>query len=449
MRIVMISSTFPYPPSRGGTEVRTFHLLKYLNQAHSVSVVTQRHKDVTNANIDALKQCVADLQIFDLAPDPQRLSRAWSKVSSVAGKVRRFTASTASGTPPNVLHRYSPQMQQWLDRQVDAGQVDVVTCEHSVNAVYIRPTYRKSVRTVLNMHSLVYNWTLNHLQMDASDNALRDRLYLSTVKRYEKRYQQQFSHAVVTTEDDRDALTRLCPALPSTIVSNGVDLEAFPYRHHDPGGHELIFVGAMNSSHNIDAAKFFVSEVMPLLRERYPSVQFTIVGAKPVDAVRALADQPGVTVTGKVPSVADYLHRATVCVVPLRAGFGIKNKTLEAMAAGVPVVGSDRGLEGLDVDGEGIPLRALRANHPQEYVTAISHLLDHPELRASVAINGRSLIEHTFSWEEAGRDYEAVLKGNTPLRNKSRTAFPMALHRANRASSGITIERWERPTFAN
>jgi glycosyltransferase involved in cell wall biosynthesis len=409
----MISSTFPYPPSRGGTEIRTFHLLKYLNHTHSVSVVTQRHEDVTDQDIDALKQHAADLHIFNLAHDPQPKADVWSTAKNVTGKARRFAAATVSGKPPNVLHRYSPELQHWLDRQVTEGKVDVITCEHSVNAVYIRPDYKKSVRTVLNMHSLVYNWMLNHLHMDASDNALRDRLYLSTVKRYEKRYQQQFSHAVVTTEDDQDALTQLCPALSSTIVSNGVDLEAFPYRPHDPGGNELVFVGAMNSSHNIDAARFFVAEVMPLLRKTYPSIQFTIVGAKPVPAVQALAEQPGVTVTGKVPAISDYLHRAAVCVVPLRAGFGIKNKTLEAMAAGVPVVGSDRGLEGLDVDGEGVPLRALRANHPQEYVTAISHLLENPELRASISSNGRSLIEHSFSWEQAGRRYETVLSGAT------------------------------------
>lgn len=409
MRIVMVSSTFPYPPSRGGTEIRTFYLLKYLSHHHSVSVVTQRHTDVTEQDIEALKHYTEDLQIFDLAPDLPPPSGAWSTIGAVAGKVRRFATATASGTPPNVLHRYSPQMHQWLDDQVNAGTVDVITCEHSVNAVYFRPAYRESVRTVLNMHSLVYNWMLNHLQVDASDDALRDRLYLSTVKRYEKRYQQQFSHAVVTTSDDQDALTCLCPALPSTVVPNGVDLEAFPYRHHDPGGDELVFVGAMNSSHNIDAARFFVSEVMPLLRQRYPSIQFTIVGAKPVPEVLALAKQSGITVTGKVPSIAEYLHRAVICVVPLRAGFGIKNKTLEAMAAGIPVVGSDRGLEGLAVDDADVPLRALRANHPQEYVTAISQLLENPELRATVSLNGRSLVEHTFNWEGAGRDYDAAL----------------------------------------
>jgi glycosyltransferase involved in cell wall biosynthesis len=92
----------------------------------------------------------------------------------------------------------------------------------------------------------------------------------------------------------------------------------------------------------------------------------------------------------------------------MRTGFGIKNKTLEAMAAGVPIVASDRGLEGLAVDGTSHPLRALRANTPTEYITAISQLFDRPHLRAELSHNGRHLVETDFTWDIAGKSYEQV-----------------------------------------
>lgn len=407
MRILMISSTFPYPPSRGGTEIRTFNLLKHLHTNHEVTVVTQRHDEVSDEDIAALRQYTVQLLIFDLPQSPYLRG-----VLSPLGKVQRLLTAVASSTPPNVLHRYSPAIQHWIDTHISQGAFDVVTCEHSVNAVYIRPVFRQRVRTILNAHSSVYNWTLNHLHANASDNPVRDRLYLSTIKQYEKRYAQQFSQVIVTTADDQTALLKLCPDLPNTIIPNGVDLELFPYRSSDPGGYELVFVGAMDSSHNIDAARFFVTAVMPLLRQRYPQITLSLVGARPTPAVQALAKHPGVTVTGAVPSIVEYLHRAVVSVVPLRAGFGIKNKTLEAMAAGVPVVGSDRGLEGLSVDQDDEPLRALRANQPEEYVTAIGHLLDNPDLRTRLSKNGRSLVEETYTWQQAGRAYEQALLGD-------------------------------------
>lgn len=400
----MISSTFPYPPSRGGTEIRTFNLLRYLQAEHQVTVVTQRHREVSEEDVKALGDRVHDLRVFDLAPDP-----AQSGLLAPIGKVQRFVTSLASGTPPNVLHRYSPAMQTWIEQQVKTNAFDVITCEHSVNAIYIRPSYRRSVRTVLNAHSLIYNWVINHLEMNASDDALRDRFYLSIIKRYEKRYAKQFSTVVVTTSDDQAALKHICPDATSTIVPNGVDLTLFPLRSLDPNGFNLVFVGAMDSSHNIDAACFFAREVMPALRTAYPQTTFTIVGARPTAEVLELAQYPGIQVTGKVESMAQYLHQAVVCVVPLRAGFGIKNKTLEAMAAGVPVVGSDRGLEGLSVDEPDQPLRALRANQPQEYVAAIRQLFESPELRAQLSAEGRSLVETTYTWEQAGRAYEQAL----------------------------------------
>jgi glycosyltransferase involved in cell wall biosynthesis len=98
-------------------------------------------------------------------------------------------------------------------------------------------------------------------------------------------------------------------------------------------------------------------------------------------------------------------------VIPLRTSYGIKNKTLEAMAAGVPVVASDRGLEGLPVDGGDVPLRALRANEPAEYVYAVSRLFENRQLRKQLSDNGRSLVEQKYTWKRAGELYEKVLMG--------------------------------------
>jgi glycosyltransferase involved in cell wall biosynthesis len=126
----------------------------------------------------------------------------------------------------------------------------------------------------------------------------------------------------------------------------------------------------------------------------------------------ALSQVKGVIVTGQVPSVVEQLHIATACVVPLRTGFGIKNKTLEAMAAGVPVIGSDRGLEGLAVDGAGVPLRALRANTVEDYVEAITKVFEDAHLREQLSQNARSLIEQQYTWERAGELYEQVFLGH-------------------------------------
>jgi len=405
MKILMLSSTFPYPPSRGGTEIRTFNLLKYLHQHHAVTLVTQSYGGISEREITELRQWTKELMIFPLPPDP----KIQGGIGGGLRKIQRFIQSIIQVTPPNVQHRYSLEIQELVDNFVATGKCDVITCEHSVNEIYIRPEYRSKVKTIVNVHSSVYAWTRNHLEAGASTNIWRDRLYLGLLYAYEKRYCQKFTNIVATTEDDRKQFLQFHPSAEIAVIPNGVDLDLFPYRDRDPNGRELIFVGAMDASHNIDAASFFALEVLPILQKSYPEIVFKIVGARPTPAVLALNNHPGVIVTGAVDSMVEQLHAATIAVIPLRTGFGIKNKTLEAMAAGIPVVGSDRGLEGLEVDGENTPLRALRANSVAAYVQAISQLLVDAELRSQVSKNARIHIETTYTWSNAGRQYEQIL----------------------------------------
>jgi polysaccharide biosynthesis protein PslH len=401
MNILMLSSTFPYPPTRGGTQVRTFHLLKYLSQGHAVTLVTQRDADVTDAEIAGLRNCVHCLVVFDRPADSATTGGIWKKI-------QRFGRFLLQGTPPSVLNRYSVEMQTWVNNWVEAGKCDVITCEHSVNEIYVQPHFQKQLKTIVNVHSSVYATCRNQLTTGISENSIRDKINLPLLYRYEESYCAKFSAIVVTTEEDKMQMQQFNPKSQITVIPNGVDLVSFPNRISDPGGHRLIFIGAMDNLANIDSVCFFSNQVLPEIQKNYPDTTFDIVGSHPAPEVLALNQKPGINVTGRVPSMVEYLHKATICVVPMRTGFGIKNKTLEAMAAGVPIVGSDRGLEGLAVDGSSISLRALRANEPAQYVSAISQLFDNPELRSQLSHNGRQLVETEFTWDMAGKSYEQV-----------------------------------------
>ncbi len=402
MKILAICSTFPSPPTRGGTQNRTFNLLKYLTQNHAVTLITQRNQDVTDSEIEGLRQSVEELVVFPRPLEAQ---------GGIGAKLQRFGQFLTQGTPPNVLYLYDPKIQEWINQAITSGKFDAITCEHSVNEIYVRPLWKKQLQTVLNVHSSVYRTCKNQLETGTSDNASRDRLYLPLLKRYEQRSAQKFSKIVVTTDEDQHQMQAFCPDGDVTVIPNGVDLAEFSYRNADPGGHHLVFCGGMDYFVNIDAACLLGQEILPRIQKNYPDTTLTLVGSKPAPEVLALAERPGITVTGRVPSMTDYLHKATVCVVPLRTGFGMKIKTLEAMAAGVPIVGSDRGLEGLVVDNPDVPLRALRANQIDEYVEAITQLFENPELREKLSQNARSLIEENYTWERASQLYEEVIRG--------------------------------------
>ena len=447
MRILMLSSTFPYPPTLGGTEVRTFHLLRWLAQRHEVTLLTQRGDGAgseslgagretqgnADAHLAALEAVGATVLCFPLGRFPGGALRK-SPGRSLAGrsfrhglgKLTRLARSHLWGIPPNVAFRYSHALQAWVEDAVQQRRFDVLTCEHGVNAVYVRPEFQQRVRTVLNAHSFAVGWMRAELALGVSAHPWRDRLYLLTIERYERRFRQQFSRVVVTTAEDRQqfldflswpssATGSAAPGIDPNwiqVVPNGVDLAAFSPRPVDPGGYRLVFAGAMDAPHNIDAVCFFAKAVLPLVRSRYSEVAFWIAGARPAAAVQALAQHPGVWVMGAVAEMGAVLREATVCVLPLRLGFGIKNKTLEAMAVGVPIVGSDRALEGLPI-AAAEPL-ALRANTPTEYAEAIARLFDSPMLRQQLSQRARALLEAHYTWEKVGQQYERALMEPSP-----------------------------------
>lgn len=392
----MLSATFPYPPSKGGTQVRTFNLLAYLQRNHAVTLVTQAGPQVKPHQIAALGNYATELKVFAAPANPS--------LGAIA-KLQRLGQSWRTGIPPNVASRAQPEMQAWLDAQVKSGRFDVLTCEHSVNELFVRSQWHQRLPTVVNIHSSVAATCAQQLQAGTAEHPWRDRLNLPLLRRYERTYCRKFQQIVVTTPEDAQQFRTFAPHTPITVIPNGVDLELFPPRSSDPGGQTLIFAGAMDNQPNIDAARFLALDILPHLQHHYPQLQLRLVGARPVPTVQALAEKPGVTVTGKVDSMVNELHQATVCVIPMRSGFGIKNKTLEALAAGVPVVGSDRALEGLNLDGQVV----LRANAVEEYAEAITQLLENPPLRQQLSAAGRQFIEQHYTWDVAGQRYEAVL----------------------------------------
>ena len=411
MNILMLCSTFPYPPTKGRKQLRTYHLLQYLAQRHRVTLLTQRSQEVTDEEVKFLREQVAELAIFALektAP-PKKL----------IDKAKRLRTFIKEGTLPKILSSYSADIADWVNTVVTNSTFDCIVCEDSADEIYISPNWQNFFGVVLNLHCSEYSVYKQQLEIGDSKNELKDQINLSFRRRYERSYLNKFSAIITVTEIERRIIKKLDPESHVVTVANGVDLKKFPRRVTNQGGQRMIFVGNMDRPFNIDAARLLALEIFPEIRQRYPEAALELVGANPVPEILELKNLPGIEVTGKVRCVVEYLHWATVFVIPIRQGFGLKNRTLEAMAAGVPVVGSDRALSGLQVDGANVPLRAMRANTIEEYVYAIARLFSESKLRAKLSENGRKLVETEYTWDKVGQKYERVLTEACNKINKS------------------------------
>ncbi len=190
--------------------------------------------------------------------------------------------------------------------------------------------------------------------------------------------------------------------LDATVIPNGVSLDqsGLPADEREPDS--IVFSGSMGFPPNVDAVLYFAENVLPILRTRAPGLTWYIVGTNPAPEVLELATRPNIVVTGRVDSVTEYLGRARLVIAPMISGSGIKNKVLEAMALGTPVVSTSLGIDGIDcTPGTDV----IVADEPQELATAVVSLLANPARSRAIGEAGRRLVQTRYSWDNAVHHY--------------------------------------------
>jgi glycosyltransferase involved in cell wall biosynthesis len=156
----------------------------------------------------------------------------------------------------------------------------------------------------------------------------------------------------------------------------------------------LLFTGDMSFQPNIDAALYLTDEIFPEIRREYPGAELRFVGRNPGQRIQALA-QRGVVVTGAVPDMLPHLHEATVYVAPHFTGAGTRTKLLEAMAAGLPIVTTTVGIEGIAAQpGRDVVI----ADTKEDMITSLRALLASADDRHRFGLAARRLTEARYDW---------------------------------------------------
>jgi glycosyltransferase involved in cell wall biosynthesis len=283
---------------------------------------------------------------------------------------------------------------------------DLVHLDSIHMAAYVAPLAEAMSTTP----RVIYNWhNIESELMRRYAKAVRSplrRLYSAITARQLERLERStlrsaFGH-VVCSERERKQLCETVPVSRMAIVPNGVDTAYFA----DTGPpaesrNRIVFVGLMNYHSNVEAAVAFTREVWPRLRSRLPGCTLTMVGATPDPAVLALREVAGVEVTGTVPDVRSWYREALAAIVPLRTGSGTRLKILEAMAAGVPVVSTALGAEGLDVSPGGNIILA-GANDPDAWVRELVGLAESETWRQQLTASAGQLVRERYDWTILG-----------------------------------------------
>ncbi len=381
--------TGPLHPLDSGGKLRTFHMLRELRREHQVTYLSLLPDDADKGAKDGAAEYSQE-QIWI----PWRETPKWSTLffAELAGNLLLSRL-------PYVIEKYrSARMAESIRGEDALHRHDLIVCDFLTPAVNLfKGRHAPAAPTLLfqhNVESLI--WQRLH---DTARGARR--AYFQGQWQRMRRFEREACArcgGVVTVSDADTAILREQLGLKNVLgsVPTGVDVDYFalPEQPKRPGS--IVFLGSMDWMPNIDGALWFAAEVWPRIKAARPDATWTITGRRPTPAIRELAARdPSIRVTGSVDDIRPYLAEAEVMVVPLRIGGGTRIKIYEGMAAGLPVVSTQIGAEGLSIrHNENI----LLADTPEDFARQTVELLAKPARREAISETGRTLVREHFSW---------------------------------------------------
>lgn len=203
---------------------------------------------------------------------------------------------------------------------------------------------------------------------------------------------------IVVSPEDEATLHEELPDQATFLIPNIHVIPAIPNRV-ERDRNKLVFVGAYTHPPNVDAALYFVNEILPIVVAAHPTVCLSLIGFSPPPEIMALSSD-NVEVLGFVEETSPYLETSYISIAPIRFGAGVKGKIGDAMAHHLPVVSTSVGIEGFGlVPGKNV----LVGDTPEEFAEAVIRLLKDGELYNKLAQSGFDFIRCTFSEEVIDR----------------------------------------------
>lgn len=310
--------------------------------------------------------------------------------------------------PYTVASRRIPEMQQEITECLENKKIDLINVDFPHMCVNLLGC-KENIPIVLNEHNI--EWKVYRMIANSQHNIFKKTAYWLDsyrLKRYEKKILKILNIRLLTfvSSEDMREMKKIENAIPCKLVPVGADLKKnIAVAGYDRKEHNIIFVGKMSYSPNIEAAEWFTKKILSKILIAYPNVKFYIVGKNPDKRVKRL-NNLHVIVTGKVDNVDIYYQQADLVVIPLKNGGGVKVKLLEALSFHKEIVSTSKGVEGtLYADGKTIPV----SNDEEEFAEYCIQSLNKTEEMKKRQQTAYEIFKHNYTWEKIGLQYKEYL----------------------------------------
>jgi glycosyltransferase involved in cell wall biosynthesis len=389
LKILLLSSWFPYPPNNG-SRIRVYNLIKELSKYHNITLLAFAQED---SNIEDTTRLAKYCQEVHSVPAIKYHPKSWRSVRGFFSPYPRYIVDT-----------YSVEMKDLVAKVVENSSFDLIVASQVLSAPYVQNL--NNIKKVFEEVELTVIYDQSVLQKNPF-RRFRYGLTWWKARNYTKNLLKNFEACTVVSEEERQHVLECSPFSSIIVIPNGVDLNWYEDDYGTPSADTIIFPAPLSYFANLDGIRFFLDEVFQQILEKRPDTILRITGSLSNVRLENLSLNKNVILTGYLDDIRPAIAQSWLCIVPLRIGGGTRLKILESMALGTPVVSTTKGAEGLDVESE---MNILIADDPESFANAVLRLLDDKNLRLKLSKNGRDLIHEEYDWGIIGKKYNTFLE---------------------------------------
>lgn len=384
MKILMLTPYLPYPPSSGG-QVRSYNLIKNLAEKHQITLFSLIKSDEEKKYIPELEKFCFEVSVFKRPESPWTLKNIFR---------------TAFGFYPFlVVRNLSSEEKEAVAKKLLNEKFDLIHAE----TFYVMPHIPETKTPILLVDQTIEFQVYQHFASTSRFWLLKPLFYIDVfkLKFWETRFWQKAALVVAVSGADKQKMLSLVRGLDVRVVPNGAGedlMDIWGKRKANWEKPVIFFQGNFLWLQNTETAKILATRIFPKIKEEIPEAVCQIVGQGARDKIGSLKGD-GVEIcdldVSDIEGVRKAYREATVFLAPLAGPGGTRLKILGAMAAGVPVITTTTGIEGIDAkDGKEVLIR----NDTQEMAKAAIRLIKERELYQKITLAARKLIEKKYNW---------------------------------------------------
>ncbi len=397
MKILFITNEIPYPPDNG-VKIVSYHAMRLMFEAgHSLALaVLSEENDNTEYRMNEIsKFCSPGMTKFVQLKKQNKFKILLKSI--INGKLfflEKYYSSYFEKQLMSMVSSFNP----------DTVHFDLITMTQYVECI---PSGIGTVASINDSYSLGLKSALQNKKYKNAIKIYRNIEYL-LCKDYEKNIYTKFGAVHLMSSNDANYLIKLNDEINTQVIPNGVNKDLFKAATKNLSNRNIIFVANLSGG-NLVSLKDFIEQSWRIVHEKNPDLELHIVGKVGDEAEqlkRSLENRKDIVFHGYIEDLNSAYEKCAISIAPINKDFGLINKAIEAMAAGLVVIGFDKTFSGIK---EGLNKKDfLIAEDYTDMASLIIDLIENKNKLETLRKSAHQLALNHYTWESRAKPYQSM-----------------------------------------